>query len=324
VVPGRLRYIETEEALMRVSLACLLLAACAPTPPAEADASAVADARVSVDALPGTDAGVCTDVIDVVFVLDVSSSMGFVLDQLEQGIGEVVTAANGLAPDAHFGLVPYVDNFAFDLSGDLEGGLVHTAATTLQAAFAEVRATYTDENRNPGDGPTGPTTQNPICEEDAIDALYAAAATYPWRENATRVIILATDDTFLERPDNYGDRDGDGDTTSTDYPREGDYPALRTLAETVTALRAARVRVFAFTRLAPPSVLDLSRCGTGRRLPWESVSDGWSTTYAGATPIPEATDAANFDLDLVRDGDLSLKATINQVVLDSYCNPPVP
>jgi len=308
---------------------CALIAACGPV---DADGDEP-DAYVWVGQdsgnswLDGTvvagDADVCEDVVDVVFVLDVSSSMGFVLDQLELGIGQVVTAANALAPDSHFGLVPFVDNFALDDSGDLDGGVVHTGATTLQAAFAYYRENFTDPNRNPGDGLAGPTMQNPICEENALDGLYAAATAFPWRLNATRVIIVATDDTFIEYDDNYGDRDGDGDTTSTDFPREGDYPALRTLSETVTALTGNRIRVFSFTRLEPPGILDLTRCGTPRRLPWDAVTNGWSAPYNGADAIPNATDGANFDLDQVRDGVLSLEDTINNVVVDSYCNPPV-
>jgi hypothetical protein len=273
--------------------------------------------------VPPGDAAICTDVVDVVFVLDVSSSMNFVLEQLGTGIGDVVAAANGLAPDAHFGLIPFVDNHAIDLTGDLEGGKVHTQASTLQAAFTYTMSTYTNPNRNPGDGPTGPETQNPICEENAADALYAAATEFPWRDNATRVIILATDDTFLERPDNYGDRDGDGDWDQTNFPREGNYPALRTMAETVLALQTARVRVFAFTKLEPPGTWDFDKCGTGRRLDWEAVSWGWSDPYNGAEPIPAATDGGNYDLDQIKDESLSLSATINEVVVQSFCNPPV-
>ena len=287
------------------------------TPPTDA-VSPQPDAYV-----PPGDAGVCTDVVDVVFVLDVSSSMGFVLDQLGTGIGEVVTAANELTPDAHFGLIPFVDNHAIDLTGDLEGGKVHTGAATLQAAFTYAQNTYTNPNRNPGDGPSGPETQNPICEENAADALYAAATEFPWRDNATRVIILATDDTFLERPDNYGDRDGDGDWDLTDFSWEGNYSALRILVETVQALQDARVRVFSFTKLEPPGTWDFDKCGTGRRLAWEAVSWGWTDPYNGAEPIPAATDGANFDLNQIKDQTLSLSATINEVVVQSYCNPPV-
>jgi len=271
---------------------------------------------------PGNDeAAECEDVVDVVLVLDTSSSMGFILSKLEGEIASVVEASNALAADSHFGLIAFQDNYAIDDSGAL--GVVHSDASSLQAAFARYRAQFTENNRNPGDGEGGPTTQNPLCEENSLDALYAAAQDYPWRENATRVVIVVTDDTFLERPDNYGDRDGDGDTTSIDFPREGNYPAMRTVSETTTALIDARIRVFSFTRLAEPGFFDPGRCGTPRRRPWSDIRAGWSAPYDGAAPIPEQTGGANFDVDEVRDGFLSLAATINQVVVDSYCAPPV-
>ncbi len=301
------------------------LVACGPSAGGADDDDDDDDGSGGIDAPTQTgdpgDGGVCTDVVDLVFVLDTSSSMDFVLSQLEGQIAGVVTAANQLAPDAHFGLIAFQDNHRLDATGPLEGGRVHTQAATLQAAFAHYRTVYTGNNRNPGDGPGGPTTQNPICEENSLDALYAAASEFPWRPNATRVVIVATDDTFLEASDNYGDRDHDGDTSSTDYPSEGNYPARHTLAETVTALQAGRMRVFAFSRVREPGFFD--RCGTPRRFPWADLSDGWSTPYLGAPPIPAATDALQFDLDQVRSGALSLSATINGVVLDSYCSPPV-
>lgn len=163
--------------------------------------------------------------------------------------------------------------------------------------------------------------QNPICEENANDALHDAAAEFPWRTNSNRVLIVATDDTFLERPDNYGDRDGDGKTDKQDFPREGDYPAKRKLAETVDLLRKTKARVFAFTRLTAPGLFDPTRCGAGRRLPWAAVSDGWSTPYGGQKTIPAATGGKNFDLDQVHAGKLSLTETINSMVLDSHCKP---
>lgn len=293
--------------------------ACGPSAGLDTGSDGGGTGEPAADARPRSDAPPCEDVVDVVFVLDTSSSMGFVLSQLENQIAGVVDATNQLAADAHFGLAVFQDNHALDTTGDM--GVVHTGASTLQAAFSHYQSVYTNNNRNPGDGPSGPTTQNPICEENALDALYAAAVDFPWRDNATRVIILATDDTFLEAPDNYGDRDGDGLTDKTDYPREGDYPALRTVGETVTALQNQRTRVFSFTRLTPPNILE--RCGTGPRLAWGDITDGWSTPYGGNAPIPEQTDARNFDLARIQSGQLSLADTINEVVLDSYCVPPV-
>lgn len=300
--------------MKRFLLATALLAACGPSVRSNGG-----DDQPDIDAAVTGDAGECHDVVDVVFVLDTSSSMGFVLQQLEQQIAQVVTASNGLAPNAHFGLIVFQDNHFLDNTGPLEGGKVHTEASTLQTRFSHYRTVYTNNNRNPGDGASGPMTQNPICEENSLDALYAAAREFPWRANATRVVIVATDDTFLETPDNYGDRDHDGLTNKTDYPSEGDYPAMHALGETITALREEKIRVFSFSRINQPSFLD--RCGTGRRLPWADITDGWSTPYGTTPPIPDQTDGGNFDLDQVKSNAINLSTTINSVVLDSYCNP---
>ena len=301
--------------MSRALAVAVLLAACGPSSSRNnADASGSGGGGGG-----GGDAGECHDVIDVVFVLDTSSSMDFVLDQLNTGIEQVVTASNNLAADAHFGLIVFQDNDFLDNTGPLDAGQVHTAAATLQARFTYYKNNFTATNRNPGDGINGLTDQNPICEENSLDALYDAAAKFPWRQNATRVVILVTDDTFLEKPDNYGDRDGDGLENKTDYPREGNYPAAHTVAETVALLRQNKTRVFTFTRLVPPGILE--RCGTGRRLPWSAITDGWTTNYGSNAPIPMQTDGKNFDLAKVEDGSLMLSATINEVVLDSYCNP---
>lgn len=272
-------------------------------------------------AAPEAGPGTCTQDIDVVFVLDVSSSMDFVLNALATDIPKVVDAANGLKDGAHFGLVFYVDNHMLDVTGDQSSGKVHTAAASMTAAFQNVYFTYTIPNRQPGDGPTGLQTQNPICEENALDALYAAATDYPWRPNAARVIIVATDDTFIEKPDNYGDRDHDGKTDKKDFPREGDYPAVHDLDETIAALKTAQARVFSFTRLGP--VFSLSNCGTGHRFTQsDAMSYGWSKPYFGKTPIAEATGGKNYDLDAVRTKKVSLTDTINEVVLESHCAGP--
>jgi len=275
----------------------------------------------NLDAGKGIDADdrECTQDIDVVLVLDVSSSMGFVLDKLGADIAGIVDAANKLKDGAHFGFVGYADNAAFGLGGSDSNGRVHTKATTLKAAFTSMKSTYTNKNRNPGDGPTGPETQNPICEENSLDALHLAAAEFPWRPTAARIVIIATDDTFLQGADNYGDRDNDGDTTSTDFPKEGDYPAVHTLGETIKALKDAKARVFSFTLLKAPGFLD-GKCGTGRR---HSESDcmtfGWSKPYDGEEPIPKQTSGKNFDLSGIRSDAISLKDTINDVVLETHC-----
>ena len=265
-----------------------------------------------------TDGGsqVCTEDIDVVLVIDTSSSMNFVLQALEEEFVNVVQASNALKQGAHFGAVFFQDNALLDVSGDEEGGKVHLGHESLVSAFSTMRTVYTRNNRNPGDGPTGPSTQNPICEENSLDALHLAATDFPWRENAARVAVVVTDDTFLEADDNYGDRDGDGDTTSTSYPREGDYPAQFTLAQTVTALQTAGVKVFSFTQAGASF-----ECGTGRRHDsGDSVTYGWSAPYEGQAPIPEQTGGKNYDLAEIRSGSLHLDEAINGIVLETRCN----
>lgn len=274
-------------------------------------------------ALPEAGPNACTEDIDVVLALDVSSSMGFVLDALDAEIGKVVSASNALKAGAHFGLIAFVDNVKMYATGDEGGGKIHTTAETLAAAFRDAKATYTLPNRNPADGPSGPKNQNPICEENALDALHDAATEFPWRKNAARLVIVVTDDTFLEKADNYGDRDGDHLTDKKDYPSEGDYPARFTLPETIAALKNEKIRVFSFTRSAPPGLLDFVRCGTGRRHPTdESITFGWSQPYHGQPPIPTSTEGKNFDIDEVRTGRVSLADTINSVVLQSHCAGP--
>ena len=73
------------------------------------------------------------------------------------------------------------------------------------------------------------------------------------------------------------------------------------------------------SRITQPNILE--RCGTGRRYPWADITDGWTTPYKGNPPIPTQTDGGNYDLDLVKSGTLNLATTINEVVLDSHCNP---
>jgi hypothetical protein len=77
--------------------------------------------------------------------------------------------------------------------------------------------------------------------------------------------------------------------------------------------------VFSFSRLTEPGV---SSAGTGRRLPAD-ITDGWTTPYGAQPPIPDQTDGGNSDLDQVKTGARSLAETINQVVLASYCQPPI-
>lgn len=265
-----------------------------------------------------TDSGpyTCTEDIDVVLVIDTSSTMTFVLEALEAEFENVVSASNALKEGAHFGAVFFQDNVLLDSTGDEADGKVHLGHESLESAFTKMRTVYTANDRNPGDGPSGPTTQNPLCEENSLDALHVAATEFPWRDNAARIAIVVTDDTFLEAPDNYGDGNGDGDTNDRFPWKEGDYPASATLDQTVAALNDAGVKVFSFTLFDPHTT-----CGTSRRHREgvESVTFGWTEPYDGKDPIPQQTGGATFDLDEVSAGDLHLDEAINGIVLETRC-----
>lgn len=251
--------------------------------------------------------------------------MDVVLESLGKQVGALTSVAAEIGPTPRFGFVGFADNHRFGLGGALGDGKVHVEAATLRAAFEDFAKTYTRENRNPGDGPSGRTMQNPLCEENALDALVAAAKDFPWRSNATRIVVVATDETFLERPDNYGDRDGDGKTDKTDYPREGDYPARATYAETIAALRQAKIRVLSFTQPKPPGPFERGHCGTPRRLAAAQIVEGWSAPYKGTSsvakgdPIPKATGGRDADLGSIASA--AILETFRTFVGDVHCKP---
>lgn len=119
---------------------------------------------------------------------------------------------------------------------------------------------------------------------------------------------------------------GFGQTTHTNDGGpfyEGNYPAIHSLADTVAALRAQKIRVFSFTAGSTGG-----SCGRSNnsligwaRYPASHIPRGWSEPYNDRPPIPTATDGKNFSLSDVQKGTRSLADTINEVVLDSYCNP---
>src|SRR4051794_5754178 len=69
-----------------------------PAGAASGSSSGAPSAETFSDAGTNSDAtdGPCTEDVDVVLVLDVSSSMGFVLDKLDGEIDKVVAASNAL------------------------------------------------------------------------------------------------------------------------------------------------------------------------------------------------------------------------------------
>jgi hypothetical protein len=225
----------------------------------------------------------CEEDVDIVFVMDVSTSMGPFLSTLADEILVVdqALASLGLPNPPHYGLVVFVDDVAL-----LGGGAPYPDVQTLQADF-QMWSTFTASNQQVGGG-----NQNTTWPENSLDGLHAAAAGFQWRQDAARIVIHTTDDTFWEGP-----------STQNGVMIQHDY------AGTVDALQSREIRVFSFTA----QIGGMCEC--------EDVTPGWSAPYLGMPPVFEATDGGVFDIDLVLAGQVSLADAINDAVETSMCDP---
>jgi hypothetical protein len=259
--------------------------------------AAVADTGMLLDigaATNATEADVdgtddCVQDIDIVFVMDVSTSMGPFLSKLAEEILVVdqALAELGLPNPPHYGLAVFVDDAAL-----LNMGAPYPDAPALHDEFVTWSAFTSTNSQVSGGG------SNSTWPENSLDALYAAAAAFQWRpagDDTLRLIIHTTDDTFWNGP------------TMADGVN-----ILHGYDETVDALQQAEIRTFSFT------------AQIGGSCECEDVTPGWSAPYQGKPALPEATDGGVFDIDLVLAGQLSLSAAINGLVEDTMCEPYTP
>ncbi len=227
----------------------------------------------------------CQQDIDIVFVMDVSTTMGTFINLLSMEMLAVDAAvqAYDLPSEPHYGLAVFVDDAVL-----LNGGVPYPDASMLQADF-DLWAAFTASNQQVGGG-----NLNTTFHENSLDALYFAADQFQWRpaETTTRIIIHTTDDTFW-----------DGPTTGNGVPIQHSY------GETVQALQDETVRVYAFT----DDIGGACNC--------DDVTPGWSTPYMGMTTIPEATDGGSFEIEQILGGMVSLADAITSAVDESYCDP---
>ena len=227
----------------------------------------------------------CTQNIDIVFVMDVSTSMGAFLNKLADEIPVVDAKVKEIAPQSvpHYGLVVFVDDVAV-----ANAAAPYEDVFALQQEFSKWASFSANESQVSGIG------SNTTYPENSLDALHDAATKFAWRPAAEtlRIVIHTTDDTFWDGPTN---QDG--------------VAILHGYDETVDALQQEQVRVFPFA----------NKMGGA----WEAVdvSAGWFGPYLGDPAIPDATGGSVFELDHVLQGQVSLSASINQSVIDSFCQP---
>ncbi len=245
----------------------------------DSDSDTDSDTDTDSDSDSDTDA-LCYENLDIVFVLDVSTTMDFVLQTLENEIGVVWSKAQEIDDDPHFGLVVFVDDVSV-ASTD-----TYDSVTDLQQEFHKWW-THTSSNRQTTSG-----KMNTDYPENSLDALHAAATEYNWRdpEKTLRVVIHATDDTFREAPAKFA----------------GSVQAQHTYSDAVQALQSTYIRVAAFASFK------------GGPLGGANVAVGFHSDYNGQPSIPVATDGEAFNLEQVGKT-ISLVEAINKFVLDELC-----
>jgi hypothetical protein len=252
--------------------------------PGETDPGVYFDLGIIPDT-PGGKIPGCQSAIDIVFVMDVSTTMGEFLGLMADEMLAVDAAIQALElPNPpHYGLAVFVDDAAL-----LNGGAPYPNATALRDDFI-FWSNFTASNQQVGGG-----NGNFTFTENSLDALYLAASDFEWRpeQTTTRLVIHTTDDTFW-----------DGPTVGNGVPIVNGY------AGTVQALQDAMVRVYSFAD------------DIGGACECQDVTPGWSTPYMGMLPVPEATDGGVYAINEILAGSVSLTDAINTAVEESYCDP---
>lgn len=219
--------------------------------------------------------------IDIVFAVDVSTTMNFMLGKIEQEIAAVDAAARAQGLDARYGLVVFVDDVKV-----ANGGKPYDDLAALQRDLAAWQA-FTASNRQ-----ILGEAANLDWPENTLDALHAAATEFAWRPAATtlRTIVHATDDDFGEPP-----------------AVQSGQAIKHTYRQTVDALRAAEVRVFSFA------------ARVGGQCECLDVRAGLYTDYRGQKAIPAATGGAVFDIDEVAAGRLNFGQALSGALQTAIC-----
>jgi hypothetical protein len=259
----------------------------------------VMDANVDSGPLH-VDGGACRVPLDVVLVVDVSSSMTHEMSALAAGANDLWATAHSLSTDATISLVVFVDD-ALAVDGappfPVTGGCM-PFGTPDDLALELMTWQMTCAS---GQDPVS-HMQNHDCPENSLDAIMLAATTCPTRPNATRVIIHVTDDTFEERPAVLSGQWGGGVPVQFNY------------LETSVALTDGR---WIFGVFSDTGVGD--DCGAGHS---PDVGRGFSGAFGAQPSLPDATGGQWWDLRQVRAGTLDMSATINAFLRSVYCTSP--
>jgi hypothetical protein len=282
------------------------------------DASAEADASVkshpmqpggqggaSPPASGGLDGGdwvACPADVDVVFVMDVSGSMGPFFDKIEKEIFTVDERLRKLklAGEPHYGLVAFVDDTEI-----LDKGKPATDAMTISDGFQWAR-------KLAGLAQIHAMEFNGTFVENSLDAIYLGVTGFAWRPAKTthRMIIHVTDDTFWDGP---SEKPGVCDDFAIGITCDV-KGSTHSYEEVVKAARDEKVWLSAFAAKA--------RWFTGGVV---DTQPGFFGPYNGHPSLPESTGGSAWDIADVNQGNVSLADTITDAVAETKCKvyPPV-
>lgn len=219
--------------------------------------------------------------LDVVFVVDVSTTMTFMLDRIEKQIAQVDAEARNHALDPRYGLVVFVDDVQV-----ANGGQPYADLNALQQDLARWQA-FTAGNRQ-----INSTALNLDWPENTLDAVHAAATQFAWRpaDTTLRMLVHATDDDFGEAP-----------------AVQSEQTVQHTYRETAAALRAAEVRMFSFA------------AKIGGQCECLDVRAGLFKDFRGQPSLPDATGGAVFAIDEVAKGTLGFAAAVSGAIRSGVC-----
>ncbi|HEY2733911.1 MAG TPA: vWA domain-containing protein [Polyangiales bacterium] len=260
--------------------------------------------------IPATNPGSCNQDVDIVFSLDVSGSMGPPLTKLDNEVMlvDAALATKNLPSPPHYGLVIFVDDVMV-----MNNGMAYPTLDALRMELAN-QISMTSANSARQVDPNGPP--NFSWPENSLDSLYAAATQYQWRPDATtlRTVIHITDASFW-------DKMVVSSGAMSEAPGPMDMGSMHGYAETVAALRAAKIWVNTFTAMTggpPDGMMSPPSHGQFRGTSVD-VGKGFDEPYAGMPSIPMATGGFSWDIDDVYDGKISLATPINMSIEAHQC-----
>jgi len=187
--------------------------------------------------------------LDLVFVVDVSTTMDDETNALHDAANVILDRVAETGTELQLGLTTFVNDVVLHNSGQ-------SLDRTTFFAELESQLTWTGSAWHTN-GDLSRNTDNTDMPENVLDALYRSADEFAFRVDTTRYFVLITDDTFVEPPE----------ILSGNNPVQSSYDE--------TALRLLQWQVVLHSIHAPDNGVGLSEPYGGRASMVEMTGGGW-------------------------------------------------